>query len=228
MSRPSPDTALERFTEDLKQRGVATKQLTLTRHFLRHLLTTMRDMPQDGASYRTASATTLRNFPEDPHFVALIRDFYPYWSGEAVSKPTSTPPPSLATGAHLDDILARMESDPWFQQTIAELERHLHHLKCLQRYAEDLARIGLEQANIDARVRLIKLLLFTIRDVPQNTDTYRAGVDKVLTFFPHQERWHTFVSLAREFFYFLAKDAGAAERIQQQISTHELRQLTAS
>ena len=188
----------------------------------------MRDMPQDGASYRAASATTLRNFPEDPYFVELIRDFFPYWSGDSVGKPTSTPPPALASSTNLSDVLGRMETDPWFKQTVAELERHLHQLKCLQNYAEVLIKQGLEQANVDARVRLIKLLLFTIRDAPQNTDTYRAGVDKVLTLFPHQERWHTFVSLAREFFYFLAKDASAAERIQRQISTTELTQLIAS
>ncbi|MBV8466667.1 MAG: hypothetical protein JO218_12055 [Burkholderiales bacterium] len=231
MSRPSPDAALELYSEHLKQRGVATKQLTLARHFLRHLLTTLRDLPQDGNGYRTAAETTLRNFPAETSFLDMVREFFPYWTGEATSAPTSRPSETVAVAApasNLTEAIRLMDADAWSQRTIVELERQLHQLKSLVRYNEELKRAGLDDGNVEARMRLMKLLVFTIRDAPQNTDTYRAGVDKILTLFPHQERWHTFVSLAREFFYFLAQDGAAAEKLQKQISTQELNQLMAA
>jgi hypothetical protein len=246
MSRPNPEAALEHYTDDLKQRGVPTKQLTLARHFLRHLLTTLRDLPQDGNGYRAAAETTLRNFPAEEGFLDLIREFFPYWSGETVPSPTSrpTPPaplPSAAVAPAVRDqpaslpplprsfvaAMAQMESDPWSQRTLAELERQAHQLKSLARYGDELKKAGLDDLNVAARVRLIKLLLYTIRDVPQNTDSYRGGVDKVLLLFPQQERWHVFVSLAREFFYFLAGDAEAPSRLQKQLSVTELQALIA-
>lgn len=224
MSRPLPDQALENYLDDLRRRDVATKHLTLARHFLRHLISTMRDLPQDATGYRKAAELTLRNFPEDPNFVELIRDFYPHWSGETA--------PPIASHSHvranpsesgaLQEALTKMNNDPWSHTTLAQLERQAHQLKSLARYAEELKKAGLDDANINARLKLIKLLLFTIRDVAQNTDSYRNGVDQVLTLFPHQERWHVYVSLAREFFYFLANDVEAGAKLQKQIATNEM------
>ncbi|GAB3249575.1 hypothetical protein [Chitinimonas naiadis] len=230
MRRPSPDQALENYLEDLKQRGMTNKQLTLARHFLRHLLSTLRDLPQDGAGYRQAAGLTLRNFPEDDQFVGLLRDFFPHWNGEAperTSAPaTITPPvPKSEEVASIQVALGRMQADPWSQASLGQLERHTHQLKSLVRYQEELKKAGLEEPNIQARLMLIKLLLYTTRDVAQNTDNYRSGVDQVLTLFPQQERWHVFVSLAREFFYFLANDPAAGSKLQMQISTAELQGL---
>ena len=226
MSRPAADAALEQYTDELKQRGVSNKQITLARHFLRHLLSTLRELPQDGNGYRHAAETTIRNFPDDASFLETLREFYPYWSGEAHRPAISQPPmvPS-AQAVSLTDALSTMEQDPWSQRTINELERQAHQLKSLQRYIDELKRQGLGDDNVMLRTKLIKLLLFTIRDQPQNTDAYRAGVDQTLTLFPHQERWHVFVSLAREFFYFLAGDQDAASRLQKQLSDADLAQL---
>ncbi|HEY9103387.1 hypothetical protein [Chitinimonas sp.] len=243
MSRPSPEQALERYLDDLKRRGLSNKQLTLARHFLRHLLSTLRDLPQDGSGYRKAAEMTLRNFPEDAQFVEMLRDFFPHWNGEApdtvsgpVPRPAAPPPASppvsggqaAASTASAGTLLAavgRMNADPWSQASLAQLERHTHQLKSLARYQEELKKAGVEDLNIQARSLLIKLLLYTTREVVQNTDNYRKGVDQVLLLFPQQERWHVFVSLAREFFYFLANDPEASSKLQKQISTADLQGL---
>ncbi|WP_269532321.1 hypothetical protein [Chitinimonas sp. BJYL2] len=245
MSRPTPDQALEQYCEELKRRGLSNKQLTLARHFLRHLISTLRDLPQDGTGYRKAAELTLRNFPEDVQFVDLIRDFYPHWSGEAPDtsgQATSSPAPRPATsasaggaatlggnsGSGLQAALGQMDADPWSHASLAQLERHTHQLKSLVRYAEELRKLGLEDANVHARIKLIKLLLYTIRDMVQNTDNYRTGVDQVLAYITQQERWQVFVTLAREFFYFLANDPEAASRLQKQIPTADLNSVLAS
>lgn len=241
MSRPSPDAALDQFLEDLRRRDVATKQLTLARHFLRHLLSTLRDLPQDGIGYRKASELTLRNFPDDAQFVNLIREFFPYWSGETAAAPAPRPaavaaPAAIAShgnlaaaeSSSLDDALRRMDADPWSQTTLAQLERHIHQLKCLGRYVEELRKAGFDDANVALRLKLVKLLLYSIRDSAANTDSYRGGVDKVLMLFPRQDRWHVFVSLAREFFYFLAGDPEAPSKVQKQLGTADLQGLMAA
>ncbi|WP_374536020.1 hypothetical protein [Chitinimonas taiwanensis] len=228
MTRPSPDVALEQYLETLKLSGVSTKQLTLARHFLRHLMSTLRDLPQDGHGYRKASELTLRNFPADEQFRSFVREFFPYWNGEAAPPPKTSQPSLAPTEASLLAAMQKMEADPWAQTSVLKLEQQLHQLKCLQRYAEELKKAGLEDANVQLRARLIKLLLFHLREATPNTESYRAGVDKLLAMLPSQERWHVFVSLAREFFYFLASDPEAGSKLQRQLSTADLQGLLAA
>ncbi|PHV13292.1 hypothetical protein [Chitinimonas sp. BJB300] len=225
MTHPLPEAALEQYLDTLKLRGVSNKQLTTTRHFLRHLLSNLRDVSHDGQGYRAGADITLRNFPEEDQFRALIREFFPYWRGE--STPTVIPQPvaSPAIDNNLAKALTHMQADPWSQASLQKLELHAHQFRTLHRYGEELVKMGLEEANIQARMRLIKLLLYTMRDANPNTESYRTSVDQVLALLPSQDRWHVFVSLAREFFYFLANDQDAPSKLQRQLSTQELQSL---
>lgn len=245
MTRPSPEEALERYMQDAKANGVSFKQTSARRHFLRQLMGILRTVSQDGAGYRAATAETMRIIPEENRsdFITAVRDFYPYWNGEfapinpppqaAVATPIFTlppaPPPASNDGqAEVSAImgaLSAMETDPWSRQDLASLERQLLQLRSLSRYREELGRIGLSASNIELRTRLMKLLLYTIRHENQNTEVYRQGVDKVLTLMPQQDKWHIFVSLAREFFYFLANSPEANSKLQKQIDEHEMRGL---
>lgn len=128
----------------------------------------------------------------------------------------------MALGAGLAHAIARMEQDPWAQQDIVTLERQLLQMRSLGRYTEELKRLGLSDSNVQLRSRLMKFLLYTIRDKSQNTEVYRLGVDKALTLLPKQDRWHIFVSLAREFFYFLAATPDAGSKVQMNISDEEM------
>ncbi|MGQ5523670.1 hypothetical protein ACUHMQ_10450 [Chitinimonas sp. PSY-7] len=230
MTCPTPEAALDQYLDDLKLRGVTNKQITTTRHFLRHLLSHLRDVTHDGQGYRAGADVTLRNFPEEDQFRTLIREFFPYWRGEAIPVVIPTAPiaqPSvIPTGdSNLARALASMQADPWSQATLQKLELHAHQFRSLQRYGEELNKLGLEEANVQARTRLIKLLLYTMRDSNPNTESYRTCVDQVLALLPSQDRWHVFVSLAREFFYFLASDQDAPNKLQKQLSTTDLQSL---
>jgi len=126
------------------------------------------------------------------------------------------------TAANLAMAIVRMEQDPWSQQDVLMLERQLLQMRSLSRYVEELKRLGLPDSNVQLRSRLMKFLLYTIRDKSQNTEVYRLGVDKALTLLPKQDRWHIFVSLAREFFYFLAATPDAGSKVQVNISDEEM------
>ncbi|MDK2125525.1 hypothetical protein [Parachitinimonas caeni] len=220
------EQALNQYIEALRARGVATKSLTLARHFLRYLLSALKDQPQNGNGYRRAADETLRNFPDQPQLVEFVRQFFPYWSGEVdlESGPDSI---GLNSNQNLSEAFMKMESDPWSSATITSLERQLHLLRSLARYEEQLRQAGINEENAKARARLIKLLIYSIRDSAQNTDTYRAGVDEMLKLFKDTEKWHVFVGLAREFFYFLAHDSDAPSKLQKNIDLEDIRALMA-
>ncbi|MFC4158090.1 hypothetical protein [Chitinimonas lacunae] len=248
-TRLGPDEALERYLQDARQKGVPTKQLTMARHYLRHLLTALKEETPDRHGYRRATEEVARIFPQR-EFLDAVREFFPYWAGEPPPRPSAEPssatppspatpaaaanppvtvtrlsPPSPSLGSGLADSLQRMEIDPWAKATVAGLERQLLQFRSLHRYGEALRKLGLDEKNSLLRMRLIKLLLFTIRDAPQNTESYRGGVDKVLAMIPNQEHWHVFVGLAREFFHFLADAPDAADKVQLQLDTSVLREL---
>lgn len=251
MTQLGPEEALERYLQDARQKGVPTKQLTMARHYLRHLLTALKEETPDRHGYRRATEEVARIFPQRD-FLDAVREFFPYWSGDPPPRPSAAPTPTApatasatpgaaaanppvsvsrlsqtipTVGVSLADSLIRMENDPWAKATVAALERQLLQFRSLQRYGESLRKLGLDETNSQLRLRLVKLLLFSIRDIPQNTESYRSGVDKVLAMIPNQEHWHVFVGLAREFFHFLADAPDAADKVQLQLDTNVLRDL---
>lgn len=256
MSRPTPEDALERYLQDAKNRGDSFKQMSAARHFLRLLLSALKNASADGAGYRMATEETGRIIPEEsrPAFILAVREYYPYWNGEVKEgAPGSTPAPAVAAqprgtatlnvatpivateqavaaigsslGTGFTSALATMEVDAWARQSVASLERQLLQMRSLAAYAEELKSLGLSEENQACRIRYMKLLLYTIRDDNQNTEVYRLGVDKVLPLLP-QDRWQVFVSLAREFFYFLASAPNAASKLNPGISDDEVLSLT--
>jgi hypothetical protein len=226
MTRPDPEAALERYLHHLRACNLPTKRLTLAQHFLRHLLSTLKhEAAADGADYRRAAENTLRNFPDPEQFLDIIREFFPYWSGEPAPA-TTTPRAGAALPLErpvqtpvktLIDAMRQLEQDPWSKVSLAALERQVHQLRALARYAEAMRERGVDPGEADRRMRLMRLLLYIIRDQPQNTEHYRQGVDAVLALVPDQSQWPAFVALAREFFYFLANEPNAAARIQTHI-----------
>jgi hypothetical protein len=247
MLRPSPDEALEQFISDAKANGVSFKQQSTARHFLRQLMGVLRTLSADGAGYRAATEEIGRIIPEENKeaYLMAVRDFFPYWNGDkaiAPAKPKldlTAPPVAVATpiaaprsmGAsfqtaelprHFAGAMAQMDEDPWADRDLASLERQVMQWRSLTRYREELVKLGLTESNVALRQRLMKLLLYTMRDESQNTELYRSGVDRMLTLLPHQERWHVFVSLAREFFYFMAGAPDAGSKLQAGISDADM------
>lgn len=222
--------ALSNYLDFLRNQGMTTHQLTKCKHFLRYLTAALRGSNQDSESYRRAADHTLSNFPVEPMFVEAVREFYYYWSGARkpegqVPRQVAPPRKEAALPVQLAELLNNVEEDYWFKPELAKLERQWRHLKALHDYAVQLRARGCDDISIEARVGAVKPLLYVLRDAEQTPDAYRNAVDGVLLMLPRTERWAAFAGIAREFYYFWAHLPDAAQHLQLQIRTSDIREI---
>lgn len=224
--------ALNAYMDHLKHLGRSNHELSKCKHFLRYLLNSLKDQPQTGDSYREAAEGTLRSFPKEEIFFEAVREFYYYWSGverpEATERPVSKPREESRLGVKLTELLLAVDSDDWFKPDLARLERQYGQIKALHDYAEQLRLRNVDELTIQARISVLKPLLYILRDGEMTPDAYRMAVDGFLLMLPSTDRWHVFVSLAREFYYFWAHLPDAAQHLQLGIRMLDLKELFSS
>ncbi|WP_269532320.1 hypothetical protein [Chitinimonas sp. BJYL2] len=200
------ETALNAYLSLLKNKGAATSIMARRKHFLRHLVTRLealadRFLTDDDAGYRRAVDQTIANFPSDQQveIISTAREFYPFWIGDLkmiaklnAADALSLDNTQLDLRGSLVDMFARMDADHWEKSAPP----------CLGTYVEHLKQLGMDNAGLDIRERLLSLLLYIIRHAEQTPLAYRAGVDAMLTLFTKDETRNLFTDMAREFFYY--------------------------
>ncbi|MFC4158091.1 hypothetical protein [Chitinimonas lacunae] len=200
------ETSLAAYLNLLKTKGAATSLINQRKHILRHLLSALeaqagRFIDDDDAGYRRAVDQIQNNFPNEQQIeiISAAREFHPFWLGDLKTiarlnsaEALTLDPVPLDISGSLIDMFERMDRHPWSQQ----------EPECLQHYLVELSARGADDAVIDLRERLLKLLLFVIRDAMPMPTAYRAGVDAMLTLFSKEDTRRAFIDVAREFFYY--------------------------
>ncbi|MDK2125526.1 hypothetical protein [Parachitinimonas caeni] len=200
------DQALNAYLALLKANGAATAHINLRKHLLRHLLSVLEEVSleqTEGADhgYRLAVDRLLGHFPDEQHveIISTAREFYPFWVGDLrtiaklnAAKALTTQHIPLDISGSLTDMLERMDAD--------DTQHAEPPVLCA--YIEMMASQGVESAVIDIRERLLRLLLYVIRNADPVPTAYRAGVDAMLTLFPREDTRQAFIEVAREFFHF--------------------------
>ncbi|MBV1775750.1 hypothetical protein KSF73_08475 [Burkholderiaceae bacterium DAT-1] len=202
--------ALNAYLSLLKSKGAATGLLNQRKHFLRYLISAL-DAQQNqyidevDAGFRQAVDMTLNRFPEREHIDILTcsREFYPFWMGDLktisrmhAANALSTQVAELDFDRDMISMFTRMDADPWSRQVPLSLERYITQLK----------QNNAAEAVIDLNERILMLLMYGIRRADPSPNIYRAGVDAILLMFPRDEGRKTFITVAREFFYFWNED----------------------
>lgn len=205
--------AMQAYLTLLKNKGASSRDLNLRKHFLRFLISELKNKPFNGDAFREAVDSILNGFPDQADLLVLpicAREFYYFWIGDIkqvallhASGGLDPNPVVIATEGGLVDMLSLMDSSGWEDS----------HIPCLDLYLETLRNSGASDAVIDVRERLLRLLLFVTRDFEQNARVYRAGVDALQALFKKEEARQTFVTVAREFFYYWI------ERIQRPVAS---------
>ena len=199
------ETAQTAYLRLLKTKGAATSILTRRKHFLRHLVSALESqtdqhITDDDAGYRHAVDHTIARFPDDQQIeiITTSREFYPFWTGDlkTIARLNAADALSLDHApidlqGSLVEMFARMDLDPWVNNSHAGLDDYLDLLK----------QQGADDAVLDIRERLLTLLLYIIRHADATPMAYRAGVDAMLTLFSREESRRQFIEMAREFFY---------------------------
>ncbi len=84
----------------------------------------------------------------------------------------------------------------------------------LKAYTLALRQAGADKALVDARIKLVKILLIRLRDAPEKPNrNYRIVVDATLPLLENREMRRVFFTVVREFYCFWMGDPDAASRI---------------
>lgn len=131
----------------------------------------------------------------------VSREFYPFLMQDMKSIART----SETYGMDLNSIqfkslppsLSWSEIDTLNQESLSPQENIL-----IRDYSIDLEKQHLQQAEVQAKVKLAKLMLLRLRDIPiKNNIAYRMAVDVTLPLFNLEEIKQRFLEAIREFFY---------------------------
>lgn len=193
--------APEAYLNMLRQHGAASRDLALRKHFLNYLLPELEQQPVAADSYRRAADQTLQRFAgtESVHVCqATIREFYYFWIGDVRQiallhkhRALTPKPARFDIQGSLTDMLAAMDQSGWDVQALPALSSYLQALRSL----------GVSQATLDVRERVLRLLLFVMREHDASATVFRSAVDALSALFSKEEAKSKFIEMARDFFY---------------------------
>ena len=192
--------ALDAYLRLLESKGADSEVLALRRRVLTRLNLIVRGQPRTTTIFRSAVDALLSLCaPEDrPGAMTAAREYYYFWIGD-VKKVTELNARSGFTTRHVrlpvlasfDDLQQRM-SDAGFDSFPPSLELYLGQLY----------ELGSEEDVLGERGELLKPLLFLLHDQPHHPDSYRMAVDAMLLHLSDSFASETFLTIAREFFYY--------------------------
>lgn len=206
--------ALNAYLKLMANKGADGANLKYRKDFLQRLVPRIAAQPLDGNLYRAAVEESLQEVDKAawPFFLNVAREYYHFWiddiraiaamnaNGGYEVAPVSTPIPT----EKLETLWKNLDAEKF---SIAELWP-------LKAYTAALREEGAEQAVVDTRSKLVKLLLVRLREVTEKDGRhYQIVVDSTLPLFVLKETRHLFVVVVREFFYFWIGNPDAARHI---------------
>ncbi|MCB5191798.1 hypothetical protein LG198_13745 [Methylobacillus arboreus] len=207
--------ALNAYLKLLKNKGVNDEGLKQREHWLLELVPAITGQPADGLIYREAVEQLLTEVEREqwPFFLSVVREYYHFWNYDIKAIA------ALNAGHEFELNPAKWQP---VEQDLKTLWQRLDNEKFgvadtwpLKAYSHALRQEGAEQALVDTRVRLVKLLLLKLRDVPERDHkVYRQAVDATVGIFSMKPTQRLFLSVAREFYYFWIGDPDAVSHIQ--------------
>lgn len=206
--------AINAYLKLLQSKGASSSLLHKRALFLENLSNSLGDLPLDGTEYRAAIENIMESVPADNWHECLTaaREFYPFWLKDikaiaALNKNPGfeVPPvewkPDLVSPKALTDSLETEKfdtSENW----------------PLKAYTQALRSEGAEQALVDTRVKLAKIILIRLRSAPEkNGAMYRTAVDQTLPLFTIKQNRRLFLVVVREFFHFWSGNPDAASMV---------------
>jgi len=192
------DKAVNAYIKFLQGKNLSSDAIDLRAKFLKKL-TILLQGQSSREEYGKALETALKidDNIERHQQLNIAREFFPFWT---------------------DDIkmIARMSETYGFDLSISQMKplptlsidelnsAKLNHNESdlLNRYSNLLKEQNVTEDLIQARLRLAKLVLLRLRDIPiQNNVSYRMAVEVTLPLFNVEDVRQRFLQAVREFFY---------------------------
>jgi len=203
--QPREQQALEVYIKLLTTKGFGPDTFVPRINFLNKLMPLLASKELNGRVYRDVIEALMDTVGEDdwPESLVIAREYYPFWINDikAVAQ--------LSKNATKDTLPI-----DWLpvHVSLSELWHSVDEEKfgttdswALKGYAKALRNENAEQALIDTRLKLAKILLVRLRDAPdKDNKVYRTAVDATLPLFEVKKNRRLFLVVVREFFHFWA------------------------
>lgn len=206
--------ALKAYLLLLRKKGASEDMLQEREALLLRLMDVVADMPGDDYLYRDAVENLLETIDklDRPVFLLVAREYYPFWIGD------------IKTIAILyNDEELNFDPNQWRPKEIVlkEVWPALDKEKFsvaenwpLKAYVHALRQEGADQALVDIRAKLVKLLMLRLREAPEKSHkNYRIAVDATVPLFDMRDVRNLFLIVVREFYYFWNGDPDASRYV---------------
>lgn len=203
MDQTREKEAIDAYLKLLQAKGAGDDVLLMRTTFLEKLSLHLVGRALDGNEYREALETLMETVPADEWHASLTtaREFYPFWVRDIKAIAAF----NLNSGFDIDPIEWRP-----LQASLKSLSDSLEKEKFeasetwpLKAYSQALRHEGAEQALVDTRVKLAKIILIRLRDAPlKNNKSFRIAVDSTLPLFNIKQNRRLFLVVVREFYHF--------------------------
>lgn len=202
MNQQRQEKAINAYVKFLEAKAVVVPAIELRTIFVNKLVVLL-DNQFDRVGYSKALQSILKieENIERQQQMNFAREFYPFWIGDIKSIAR------ISDSYGLDLNAAKFQSLPasleW--STIDALNAETmdsQESKLLRDYAIELQQQGIGEEGVDTKVKLAKLVLLRLRDIPiKNNNAYRMAVDVTLPLFSLEGIRKSFLEAIREFFY---------------------------
>lgn len=206
--------AIDAYLKLLQAKGAKVEVLHKRSLFMDILAKKLAGLVPSGEVYRDVIETVMDSIPIDAWHDSLTaaREFYPFWMQDfkAIAALNINP------GFDVQPIDWRP-----VQVTLKLLSDSLETEKFeasenwpLKAYTQALRFEGAEQALVDTRVKLAKIILIRLRTAPnKDSKSYRAAVDQTLPLFSIKHSRRLFLVVVREFYHFWSGNPDAASMV---------------
>lgn len=195
------EAALSAYLRLLEQQGASEEVCQERQQLLLPLVEALQDsMPSEPMLYRKAVEYFLQQCLPENRVTALAcaREFYYCWLGDVRKLAHMTAKSRFTThnvrvemSNSLNELHTRM-ADQQFAQFPPSLSIYLG----------ELFEGGMSEVDIAEREYLLKALLFLLHEQVLSPASYRMVVDAMVLYLSSEPGVQTFLSLAREFFYY--------------------------
>lgn len=202
MNQQRQEKAVNAYVKFLEAKAVVVSAIELRTIFVNKLVVLL-DNQFDRVGYSKALQSILKieENIERQQQMNFAREFYPFWIGDIKSIAR------ISDSYGFDLNAAKFQSLPasleW--STIDALNAETmdsQESKLLRDYAIELQQQGIDEEGVDTKVKLAKLVLLRLRDIPiKNNNAYRMAVDVTLPLFSLEGIRKSFLEAIREFFY---------------------------
>lgn len=215
--------AIRAYLKLLQAKGATSAVLHRRASFLEKLSLDLVSLALNGNEYRIAVENIMDAIQADDWHESLTaaREFYPFWVKDIKAIAT------LNINPGFEIHLLQWKPD---QATLKSLTDSLQTEKFdtsenwpLKAYTQALRSEGAEQAVVDTRVKLAKIILIRLRNAPEKThQSYRAAIDLTLPLFNIKQNRRLFLVVVREFYHFWSGNPNAASMVLKEGSGNML------